>query len=216
MTKATASTRANNVKIKWLLVDIGDVLLLKNKKTDMNFNELLAEELGVDIELAREINKEHYSTMDVKYISEADFVVSLQKNLGYSAPVDIFAYFERAYKTQILPNTQFFNFLDEIRDSGVKTAILSNTIAIYRDLQKEAGISEDKGFDPILYSWEVEMTKPNKDIFEFALKKLQAKPEEVVFIDDKTEHLQGAKNVGMRTILFENTEDAIMKIRGVV
>ena len=206
--------RSHTLKTKWLLIDIGDVLLLKD--TDNNFNELLAKELNVDIELAQKINKAHYSTMDIKYIPEEEFVADLEKNLGYKAPNNIFTYFAKAYEKQVQPNIELFRFLDEVRTLGIKTAVLSNTIAIYRHIQEQAGISKDGGFDPILYSWQVEMLKPHKGIFELALKKLKAEPAEIIFIDDKSEHIQGARQVGMRAILFDDTESAIVQIRTMI
>jgi epoxide hydrolase-like predicted phosphatase len=207
---------SNTLKIKWLLVDIGDVLLLKNRDRSKSFVELLAEELEVSLELSQKINKAHYSTMDIRYIAEEDFIAILKQDLDYDAPSDIYSYFSRAYATQVHPNTEFLKFLDEVRSQGIKTAVLSNTIAIYSQIQEEAGISLKDGFDPILYSWEVEMRKPDIEIFELALQKLDADPDEVVFIDDKDEHLQGARQVGLRTLLFENTESAISQIRTLV
>lgn len=195
---------------KWLLVDIGEVILLKD--SGKRFGELLAEELNVDLELAQEINKAHFTTMDVKFIPEEVFIADLKKNLDYDAPSDIYAYFARAYEKQVRANKELLAFFDEVRKTGVKTAILSNTIAIYSDIQEKSGISKAGGFDPILYSWEVEMLKPNKEIFELAVERLGADPEEIVFIDDKEEHLAGARSVGLRTILFEDTVSTIEKI----
>jgi len=197
--------------IKWLLIDIGHVLLLKD--TGKSFTELLANELGVYTDLAQEINKAHYTTMETQYVSEETFVADLETKLGYKAPEDIFSYFARAYEKQVRPNTELFAYLKEARDSGMKTAILSNTTAIYRPIQRQLGITKEDGFDPILYSWEVEMRKPNRDIFELALQKLDAKPDEVIFIDDKLEHLQGAQQVGIKTVLFDNTESVISQLR---
>lgn len=87
-------------KIKWLLVDIGDVLIVRNENNHKTFAELLVDELGVDLELAQEINKVHYTTMEDKNISEDRFVADLKEKLDYDAPKDIFSYFERAYDKQ--------------------------------------------------------------------------------------------------------------------
>lgn len=211
MSKGLNQTLRNGEEIKWLLIDIGEVLLLKD--SGYSFTELLSNELGVDIPLAQEINKAHYTTMDVKYISEAEFIQRLDKDLGYKAPDNIFALFASAYKKQVRPNIELLDFLMQVRSQGIKTAILSNTIAIYQEAQEEAGISKWDGFDPILYSWEVEMLKPNRDIFELAVERLGARPEEIVFIDDKEEHLNGAKQVGLRTVLFDDTDSTIARIR---
>lgn len=202
--------------IKWLLVDIGDVLLLKNRENSKTFTELLADELHIDIELAQAVNKAHYSVMDVRFIPEDEFVANLKKDLGYEAPNDIFSYFVKAYEKQVRPNTEFQEFLHEMRNLGIKTAVLSNTIAIYRDIQERLGISERDGFDPILYSWQVEMVKPNKEIYELALKVLNTNPDEIIFIDDKAGHLEGAQSVGMKTVLFDNNLRVISEIRSAV
>jgi epoxide hydrolase-like predicted phosphatase len=209
----TVKTNAKKTsKIKWLLVDIGDVLLARNEDNSKTFNELLVDELNVDIELAKEINKAHYSIMDIKYIPEEEFVANLKRDLGYDAPQDIFAYFARAYSKQRRPNTQFLNFLHEIRLSGIKTAVLSNTIAIYTPAHASAGISKEGGFEPIIYSWQVELAKPQKEIFKLALNELKVEPEDIIFIDDKPEHIKGAASFGMHTILFEDTNKTIAQI----
>ena len=202
------------MKIKWLLVDIGNVLLLKDSGN--NFNELLSKELNVDIELAQKINKVHYSSMDIKYIPEEEFIADLEIKLNYRAPKDIFTYFAKAYEKQVRPNIELFNSLEEMRKLGIKTAILSNTISIYRQTQEQIGISKQNGFDPIVLSWQEGIAKPNRDIFELALKKLKVKPEEVIFIDDSVEHIKGAEQVGIRGILFDNTKNVIKQIRELI
>jgi len=196
--------------IRWLLVDIGDVLLLKN--TDVSFVELLAKELALEPELAQKINAAHYTTMETKNIPEVEFVASLKENLGYDAPKDIYAYFARAYSARIRPNTQLLRLLDDLRATGMKTAVLSNTIDIYREIQERAGIGRNDGFDPVIYSWRVGLRKPDPRIFELALKELGATPEQVIFIDDKAEHIRAAGLIGMKTILFKDNETAISQI----
>ena len=203
-------------KIKWLLVDIGDVLLVRNENNTKTFDELLVDELNVNIELAKEINKAHYSIMDIKYIPESDFVANLKRDLEYDAPKDIFSYFARAYDKQKRPNTQLLNFLHGIRLSGIRTAILSNTISIYASAQAQAGISKEGGFEPIIYSWQVELAKPQKEIFELALFELKADAESIIFIDDKPEHIKGAASIGVHTILFEDTNKTIARIQELI
>lgn len=204
-------TNSLNRRIKWLLVDIGDVLLLKND--DTNFVELLAEELAVDGELAQSINKLHYTMMETRFVPEAEFVSTLQNELKYKAPSDIFSYFARAYAKRVRPNTALLQFLDEARSSGLKTAVLSNTIAIYSDVQKSLGISKEAGFDPIIYSWEVGMAKPSTKLFTLALEKLNAQPDEILFVDDKSEYANVAKNLGMKVVTLADTKNALLEIR---
>jgi putative hydrolase of the HAD superfamily len=154
--------------------------------------------------------------MDIKYIPEKEFIANLKRNLNYSAPKDIFSYFARAYSKQRKPNAEFLDFLYEVRANGIKTAVLSNTIAIYAPVHAQAGINKEGGFNPVIYSWQVELAKPQKEIFELALRELGALPEDIIFIDDKPEHIKGAASVGMYTILFEDTNKTIRQIRRLI
>ncbi len=62
-------------------------------------------------------------------------------------------------------------------------------------------------FDTIITSSEVGKRKPHPFIFEFALKRLEVKPAEAIFVgDDIYEDIYGAKQVGMKTILIANQD----------
>ncbi len=50
------------------------------------------------------------------------------------------------------------------------------------------------------------MMKPNEDIFIFAIQKLDASNEDIIFIDDKKENVKTASLLGLKTILFENVD----------
>lgn len=61
-------------------------------------------------------------------------------------------------------------------------------------------------FDGGIFSHEVGVRKPNPKIYEFALQKGGAKPEETVFIDDKPKMLEPAIKMGMTGLVFESPE----------
>jgi len=61
-------------------------------------------------------------------------------------------------------------------------------------------------FDGGIFSHEVGVRKPNPKIYEFALQKGNAKPEETVFIDDKPKMLEPAKKMGITGLAFESPE----------
>lgn len=64
-----------------------------------------------------------------------------------------------------------------------------------------------KLFDKIVYSYEVGVSKPNKDIFLSLLKKLKVKPEQCLYIDDYIKNIDAAKELGMETIQFISARD---------
>lgn len=61
-----------------------------------------------------------------------------------------------------------------------------------------------KLFDATEYSFEAGITKPKKEAYLRILKKLKAKPEACLFIDDNPKNLPPAEALGIKTILFKN------------
>lgn len=61
-------------------------------------------------------------------------------------------------------------------------------------------------FDGGIFSHEVGVRKPNPKIYEFALQKGQARPEETLFIDDKPKMIEPATKMGITGIVFESPE----------
>ena len=61
-----------------------------------------------------------------------------------------------------------------------------------------------KFFDSVEYSFEAGISKPDKRAYQRILKKLKAKPEECLFIDDQPKNLPPAESLGIKTILFQN------------
>lgn len=59
-------------------------------------------------------------------------------------------------------------------------------------------------FDEIILSWKVHMRKPEPEIYEYTLKRMGLKPEEVVFIDNYPINLPKPKEMGIRTILYKD------------
>jgi FMN phosphatase YigB (HAD superfamily) len=57
-----------------------------------------------------------------------------------------------------------------------------------------------------LFSYQVGVRKPNPEIYRMILRKADAQPQEVVFIDDKPSALEPAMEMGMTTILFKSPE----------
>ena len=59
-----------------------------------------------------------------------------------------------------------------------------------------------------LFSCDFHMVKPDPDFFRLLIEKYQLDPARCVFIDDIETNLEGARAVGMHTILFENPAQA--------
>jgi len=95
--------------------------------------------------------------------------------------------------------------LKELKDRGVKIAAVSNWDTRLRGLLEAIDLA--KHFDAIIVSAEVGATKPQKAIFEAALKALSLPAEHVLHIgDSEREDFQGARDAGMMSLLLSREE----------
>lgn len=83
--------------------------------------------------------------------------------------------------------------------------LLSNSNEIHydvyvRDLQLRFGYREfDQLFHKSYFSFDLHLSKPNPEIFEFVLNQQNLLPENTLFIDDTLEHILAARALGIRT-----------------
>jgi len=106
-----------------------------------------------------------------------------------------------AFKAVYVPKEDMFSLAARLRKNGYKTALLSNTEAAA--MQYFYQLQYDM-FDVLVFSCAEGTRKPEKKIYELTIQKLGSRPKQSVFIDDKPEYINGAKEAGLNTILFEN------------
>lgn len=90
--------------------------------------------------------------------------------------------------------------------------LLSNSNEIHydvylRDLQLRFGYREfDQLFTKAYFSFDLHLSKPNPEIFEFVMHQHKLIPEETLFIDDTAEHIEVASNLGFRVYQLQKPE----------
>lgn len=110
-------------------------------------------------------------------------------------------------KSSFKEKNGMFKLLDILKKRGYKIGLLSNTEKpVVEFLINE---KKYKYFDKTVFSCEVGMIKPDREIYDHALQLLGLKPEETIFIDDKEENIEGAKKVGMIGILFKTEQQLV-------
>jgi len=89
-----------------------------------------------------------------------------------------------------------------------RIALLSNCPAPF--LRGLLGSYELEGmFEQIFISAELGIAKPDPAIFLLALERLQVKADSVLFIDDNSQNIAAAKDLGIRTIHFKSKSEAL-------
>jgi putative hydrolase of the HAD superfamily len=158
--------------------------------------------------LAREGEIAEASRMlDKGHLSMDEFFQRLAEH-SHQKPAEIAGIFG---DTQMIDN-DMVSLIDQLH-ARYQIGLLSNSRGDYiRPILEEHAIGHL--FDEVVISAEVGMIKPHSEIFEFTLDKMNAKPEETVFIDDSEHNVEAARAIGIRGIVFKNVDDLKEKLAG--
>ncbi len=129
-----------------------------------------------------------------------DFFSKTKPNLPITVE-EINLIMEEMHTTKrLIPET--INLIKELK-TNYKIALLTNfTSDLERFLKDVFGIFDL--FDVVVNSYDIKFKKPHPKAFLYTLEKLNLEPQEVIFIDDKKENIEGSENIGIKGILFEN------------
>lgn len=108
---------------------------------------------------------------------------------------------------------QFIKKLSE--EKNYQLILLSNTNEIHIDWVKEnvPFFEEFKAcFDAFYLSHEINLRKPNSDIYEFVLNTHELKAEECLFIDDTSENTKAAEKLGIHVWNLEPTREDVIDL----
>ncbi len=107
-----------------------------------------------------------------------------------------------------IPNTELIQIIKEIREKGMKTAIISNTSGLIMREKINQYFGEDINslFDEIIISSEVGLLKPDPEIFRLTLTKLKVAAHDSVMVDDSDDYLRGARHLGITCFHFTDNE----------
>ncbi|KKL69091.1 hypothetical protein LCGC14_2118430 [marine sediment metagenome] len=142
-------------------------------------------------------------------LSELEFWSAVCNDLAVSLPDDS-SLWRRAFEAAYRQNEGVLHFVTNIRATGIKTAILSNTeqpaFEYFQTLKYEC-------FDQEIFSCLEGTRKPESKIYELALKRLDISPSQAIFVDDKHENIQGAREAGLHALLFEDYSQLVSDIK---
>ena len=108
-------------------------------------------------------------------------------------------------------NERAVEYVKKVRGGSYKTIICSNNFpARVNGLEKRFGFLKD--FDAKVFSYEVGMDKPNKEIFKELIAKSGVRAEELFYSDDDESKMIGAKKLGINTFLYTDFDAFIMHL----
>jgi putative hydrolase of the HAD superfamily len=143
-------------------------------------------------------------------ISENEFWERMCGGLGVSKP-KVPSLWADAFKAAYIPREGMFSLAAGLRKKGYKTAFLSNTEEPAMRYFHQFGYDM---FDVLVFSCVEGTSKPERRIYELTVERLGVEAGQSVFIDDKPEYINGAKQAGLNTILFESVSQVKDELAG--
>ena len=101
------------------------------------------------------------------------------------------------------------DFCRYVKDKGLGIYVLSNADTSFHEYFLH--FTSEDFFDGVMVSSDVHMIKPERRIYEHFLNTFHLIPEECLFIDDRAENVEGAREVGIRGIVFQGDFESIRK-----
>lgn len=128
-------------------------------------------------------------------ISQWDYYEAVSAELGFTGSYDEFA---AAWSDMFSPNEPILALADRLKGK-LPRLILSNTNAIHMQFIF-ARYPCVLGFDGYILSHEIGAEKPDRRIYEWAVRRYRLDPARTVFVDDLIENVAGARAAGLRAV----------------
>lgn len=193
-------------KLPNLLFDFGGVILNIEFKRTLEAMRLLNSQ-GETIPFTQAAQSELFDLMETGRLTPHEFRAGLRTHYNLTATD---AELDAAWNAMLLDvPADRLAFIAELRAQGHQTALLSNTNQIHIDAVNltlktqygfEHGIADV--LDRVFYSQEVGFRKPGEEVFRHALREMNWKAEETLFIEDSFQHIETARRLGLRTLFL--------------
>ena len=201
-----------------LISDFGGVLTTPLIRGFLAYQEqagVTVQELGATMARSAEEDGVHpLYALERGEISEAEFQRRLESRL--EGRFD-FEHLRRLYFERLEPNREMIEFVRELRGRGLRTALCTNNVREWEPLWRSKLPELDEVFEVVVDSAFVGSRKPERKIYDITLERLGGvKPQECVFVDDIDVNCEGARELGMHPVRFEETSRAIAEVEALL
>jgi len=200
----------NKKEIKHILFDLGGVLL----NIDYQLTEDAFKNLGlIDFdEIYSQARQEGlFDDFEIGRVGKNDFIKSLSDKMQTEVSESNIM---NAWNAMLLDfpieRIEMLEFLTKKYD----VSLLSNTNEIHYEafmylFEESHKRSFNELFKSTYYSHLIGMRKPDKEVFLHIIEKEGLKAEELLFIDDSVQHVEGARKLEIQSLFLEKGDDIV-------
>ncbi len=194
--------------IKAVIFDVGGVL---EKKIHQRIIKELADKHNLDYECMLKNSEPIFHDVMINKLTESQYYEYVIKH--NNLPVEVEELTKR-WKDLTEPIEGSWEIVNELKGK-YKLGIISDMGIEWAEFRENKNNLRDI-FDVIIWSYDVKTKKPGEKIFKYALEKLKLKAEECIFIDDYEKNIEISKKLGIKSILFENSEQLRKKLKKLI
>ncbi len=192
------SKTKNNKKIKAILFDLGQVIL------DFDFEPAFRKLSRFTRRSPEQIQAYFYASgLEALYdggkISSQTFHREVKKALGHTLDYNEF---KKIWNNVFTLNPRVARLIKNLK-SRYRLVLISNTNAMHYEYVR-IKYPVLSCFDKHILSFKEKARKPDKRIYQTAVKACRARPAEILYIDDREDLIEAAKGLGFHTFTFKN------------
>lgn len=194
--------------IKNIIFDAGNVLV------EIRWEEVMRE-LGFEGDILKRVSaatvrSDTWKEYDRSACSDEELIASLvAKDPELEREIRLFMEHE---SEAIVGFSYAKEWVKSFKDNGYNCYILSNySRTTHEKTRDERGYEEY--IDGGIYSWQVQVVKPEPEIYQRLLSRYGLIPEECVFLDDNLLNVETARRLGIHAIHFTTKEEAELELR---
>jgi putative hydrolase of the HAD superfamily len=174
----------------------------------------LAKVAGFTPELLEQLYWTERGAYDKGLMTAEDYWNGMAQRAGSTFTADqIRRLIEADNESWINFDEQMYGFVEHLRFSGKRLAVLSNMPRELGEIIK----TQTKGFTPfhhVTLSYEVRSIKPEPEIYEHCLSGLGLPAGQTLFLDDRAENIEGAERLGIQGIRFTSRDEILPQLNG--
>ena len=192
------------VMIRNIIFDFGGVILKHPASVTEN---IIAKIFSISPEEAATIWKREKASLMKGQISSEQFIEKIKNELHFdSSTSELLKLWSELYVKEAQGiNADVLSLVDTLKQT-YKVYLFTDTIDVHDAYNSTRNIYEK--FTKVFKSYEEGVAKTEGEkAFIYLFKKIQAKPEECVLIDDLEENIQRAQACGIKGILYKNFDD---------
>ena len=198
-----------STEVKNVIFDVGKVLVNYDWEDYLESFRFPKEEENL---IAEKVFKSQiWNERDRGLFSEEEYLKQFMEAVPESYRADVKKVVQESGKT-ITTKDYAMTWTSYLKNQGYHLYVLSNYSAYMLEQTRSDKLPFLKNMDGVIFSCEVQQIKPEPPIYKTLLTRFGLKPEECVFLDDRSENCEAARKLGIHAIEFHDLKQAAKEL----